>query len=100
MRPRVHTLVAKLPSPGRKDLEIVAFRQAVDAVGAGNAHLIFRLGVIRLHFLKRDRPVEEIGPSNGAIFRTLFELVFLESQARLYPVQSRTANDLFPSVRG
>ena len=57
-------LVAELVGAGLQDLVVVVAGQARNAVGAGDAHLVLGLGVVGLQLRQRDRPVEQVAPSD------------------------------------
>jgi hypothetical protein len=95
----MHFLVAELLRAGFQHLEIVVAGQARDAVGAGDAHLVLGLGVPRLHFGERDRPIQEIGAGDAAIGALDLELVLVEAQRGAGPVRRRTADRLHDPCR-
>ncbi len=87
-------LVAELVGAGLEDLEIVVARKPLDAVGAGNAHLVLGLGVVGLEIGKRYRPVEQVGALDLAVVGQILEFVLLETQRRTGPVRRGPADRL------
>ncbi len=87
-------LVAELVGAGLHHLEIVVARQAGNAVGARHAHLVLGLGVIRLHFLQRNGPVEQVRADHVAVGGARLELMLLDAQRGAGPVDGRAADRL------
>ena len=85
-------LVAELFGAGLHHLEIVVARQSRNIVGAGDAHLVLGLGVPRLHFGERDRPVEQVGAGQIAIHAADPEFVLVEPQRCARPMHRRSAD--------
>ena len=90
----VHGLVAELLCTRFQHLEIVVAGQTGNSVSAGNAHLVFSLGVPRLHFGERDRPIQQIGARHASISALGLELMLVEAQRRAGPVCRRAAHRL------
>ena len=88
----VNFLVADFLGARFEHFEIVVARQAGDIVGAGHPHLVFGLGVVRLHLGQRDRPIQQIGAGDFAVMRSRLEFVFLEPQRGAGPMHRRTAD--------
>src|SRR6202000_1955559 len=90
----VHFLVAELFGAGLKYLEVVVARQSRNAVGASDTHLVFGLGVPRLHFGERDRPVQKVGAGHIIIGAPDLEFVLVEAQRGTSPMYRRAADRL------
>lgn len=85
-------LVAELVGASLQQLEIIVARQPRPVIGAGDAHLGFGLGVIRLHLGQRHRPIEQVRALYLAVGRGGLELMLLEAQRSAGPVRGRAAD--------
>ena len=94
-----HVAGVDLPVPERPcavghDLEIVVARQPRPVAGAGNADLVLRAGVIRRHFGRSDRPVEQRGAGDRTVGRGRAPLVILEAPGVPRPMDRGPAHRL------
>ena len=78
--PGVDFLIAEFLRAGFHHLEVVVARQSRNIAGTGHAHLVFGLGIPRLHLDKREGPVEEICARHVAIYGSDLEFMFVEPQ--------------------
>ena len=90
----VHFLIAEPGGAVVHHLEVVVARQARDAIGARDAHLVFGFGVIRLQLLERERPIQQIRSLEVAVERPGLKFMLLEAQRSAGPVRACTSNRL------
>jgi len=76
------------------NLEVVVARQPGNAVGAGDAHLVLGLRVVRREVGEADRPIQQVRVRQRAIGGAGLELVLLEPQAGPSPVHGGAADRL------